>query len=189
MALALRRSRLMDTFLVSVLILTLSAIHFVLPQYGRGWQFNNPTRKRSYMHLLGVSWPLLGVGGLPLLAMWFMGRSQDRVHFSSATAKHMSAVMVSAGLVAVGCTLVTAAEIVWVLDIGFSTFNVVILLGIISLILLGWISIQVFFVVREAANVRRSILESQRNAGPQPGDLEFQSDGDRRTESKDNPFA
>lgn len=188
MTVALRRARLMDTFLVALLIVLLSAVHYAMLHSQRGRQFNKRERQQAYEGLLVASWPLLGVGALPLLALWFTGRSIDRVNLSTGSPKHMAAVMIASSMVGLGCTLVAIAELLWIIDIGFGSFHIVILLSIVSFVLLIWITLQVFNVVRQAAAVRRHLLQNPHSTGPQPGDFDFQSDSERQPDSKDNPF-
>lgn len=188
MTLALRRAKLLDTAVVALLLIILSAVHYALLHSGRSHS-TSPKLRGTYAALLIASWPFFAVGALPMIAFWFMGRGTDRSHFSSASKSQLTIVMASATLVTIGCILIAIAEIVWVSDYGFRHFHAVVLLAIVSVILLTWIAVQVALVVKEAFAVRKSLSEQPPQPdgfSPSPADFEAQIHSE---DDKDTPFS
>lgn len=158
MAEMLLRARLGDTALVSLLLLVLSAVHFVLLAVGRSHRFHSEVLERAYRICLLASWGPLALGAAVLAVLWGTGRKADRKNFTPATPGRLLAASLSASAVALGCVLLAIAETFWIAEIGFARFHVVILLGVLSLVLLLWVAFQVVLVAREAARVRKHVI-------------------------------
>ncbi len=171
---ALRRAKLLDTAAVALLLLLLSAVHYGLLKSRRTQRFVNMNQQRAYVGLLIASWPALALGAVPMLGFWWSGRAADRAHYSNAKPRHLTGVMVAASLVALGCLLMAIAQIIWVVDFGFSRFHLVTVLGLVSFVLLTWIAVQVALLVREASVVRRHIIEHPEDGAlPTPSDFGY----------------
>lgn len=191
MTVALRRAKLLDAGVVSLLLLLLSGVNYGLQRSGRIQGFSNKVQERAYVGILVTCWPLFLLGSIPMFGFWWSGRAADKSHYSNAKPRHLFGVMLAATLISLGSLLLSIAHLIWVISFGFRKFHLVSVLGLISFVLLFWISIQVALLVREASVVRKHIIDHPNdNNLPTPDDFGYDMNANPAGIPKNNdPFA
>lgn len=160
MAEALRRARLSDTAIVAALLIILTGVPLALLYTDESRRFHNSRLQTGYSVCFALSLPFLLLGASPLTYFWFLDRRMDKQYFSTATPFQLLIIMGCTLSVTLGCVVLAIGEAFWIAEIGFARFDVVVVWGFLSGVLLLWIALQVLLVMREAASVRKHLQEN-----------------------------
>jgi len=158
MAEALRRAKLRDTVLVAVLLVLFTVVPFVLLFTDESREFDDSALQQGYVITIAASWPLLLLGSIPLACYWRKDRSLDEKDFSSATRPQLNLIIMGTASITSGCALLIAGQVIWIVEV-FRQEKVwaSIVFGVISVLLLAWITHCVIMVAFEARKVKKSL--------------------------------
>ena len=159
----LKRSRLGDTVAVSAFVIVLSVVPFVLLYTDESRHFHDSRLQFGYTVSIAMSWPFLLLATGPLGYFWMHGRSVDSVYFSRATRGQLGFIQGAVACVGVGCIAGAIGMGFWIAEIAMhGRDNIVLIYGVLSLLLLVWITVQLFFVMWETVLARKQLsLEAQ----------------------------
>lgn len=161
----LRRAKLGDIAAASVLLALFGIVPFALLLSDRS-RVDTKSLLAAYTVCLGISWPMLLLGGAPLAFFWRKDRSVDRQVCSTLTAGQLFVVFLGMMCVVFGGVLLLGAEIIELVDIVRSGLDWIIVINVVAILLVCWIVILVIQSSLHVRDVRRAALASRTETVP-----------------------
>lgn len=160
MAEPLRRAKLGDLAAAAGLLAVFGLVPFALLVADRS-RVDTKGLLTAYAVCLGISWPTLLVGGLPLAFFWRKDRKVDKVGVSTLGTGELRVVLLSVFCVCAGGLLLLGAEIIELVDVVRAGVDWTVIINGVAIALVVWIVLLVARVGFQVRAVRRGVIEAE----------------------------
>lgn len=165
----LRRGKILDLSLSAFFLVIFGLVPVILIQTRETRGFQVGKLQTAYVAVIILSWPFFSLGALLLFYFWRKDRSIDKTHFSTATPRQLSVIVLAVISTFIGCLLIFGGILLATINRfqqNVSKFYSVI--DIASLVLVAWIAYVMLSTAYEVWRLKQSLQEfSQNQAFPE----------------------